>query len=191
MTKIQIPSGLLDENAELFSAQGKMMATHSGKVKSMFELPQSFLLALESEMRKNPSTEIALQMAGYNSLHAQLEKYAECRFGGFDMTADYSNGKFSEAEYHECGYRGNCPMEGVVCGFFKVNGQVISPFEIDMIKLLATEDTLPLIAEKLSVSINTFESRKQQLYEKMGVLSRARLVASCYDLQILTARPCL
>jgi hypothetical protein len=41
-------------------------------------------------------------------------------FGGFDFNADFKDGiKFSEAEYHECGFRGECPMEGIVCGFLE------------------------------------------------------------------------
>jgi DNA-binding CsgD family transcriptional regulator len=81
-------------------------------------------------------------------------------------------------------------MEGIVCGFFKIRGAIITPFEIQIIRHLATEDTLPVIAEKLKVSMNTFETKKQKLYEKIGVLSRARLVAICYDYQLLIAAPC-
>jgi DNA-binding CsgD family transcriptional regulator len=191
MTNIQIPSGLIDENIELFSTNGKMMATHLGSVKSIFDLPKEFLTILEKEMASAPSIVLALSLAGFKTKKAQLEKFAECRFGGFDFIADFKDGKLSDAEYHECGFRGNCPMEGIVCGFFKVNGKIITPFEIKMIHLLATEDTLPVIAEKLHVCMNTFEVKKKLLYEKLGVLSRARLVAVCYDLQILILKPCL
>lgn len=190
MANINIPSGLIDENIELFSIPGKMMATHSGAVKNLFDLPTAFLEKLKSEMYSKPSTVIALKMAGFDTEEKQLEKYSECHYGGFDFSADFKNGQFSESEYHDCGFRGECPMEGIVCGFFKVNNQIITPFEIEIIKLLATEDTLPVIAEKLKVCINTFEIKKQRLFEKLGVLSRARLVAKCYDLQILNLKPC-
>jgi DNA-binding CsgD family transcriptional regulator len=190
MTNIQIPSGLLDENIELFSASGKMMSIHSGQVKSLFDLPKSFLQVLKTEMQSSLSIVTALKLAGYKTKNAQLEKFSDCRFGGFDLTADFKDGKLSDAEYHECGYRGECPMEGIVCGFFKHQGQIITPFEIEMIKLLATEDTLPVIAEKLRVSMNNFEVKKKLLFGKLGVLSRARLVAVCYDLQILNLQLC-
>jgi len=190
MTNIPIPAGLINENIELFSTNGKMMATHLGSVKSIFELPKEFLVILKKEMLSTPSTVLALTLAGYKTQRQQLEKFAECRFGGFDFIADFKDGKLSESEYHECGFRGNCPMEGIVCNFFKVNGKIITPFEIKMIHLLATEDTLPVIAEKLKVCMNTFEVKKKFLYEKLGVLSRARLVAIGYDLQILILQPC-
>ena len=190
MTNIQIPSGIIDENIELFSTTGKMMALHNGAVKNLFDLPVAFLDILEKEMYKNPSTLIALELAGFKTKTDQMEKFSECRLGGFDMTADFKDGQLSDAEYHECGFRGECPMEGIVCGFFRVKGQIITPFDIHMIKLLATEDTLPVIAEKLQVCMNTFETKKQKLFEILGVLSRARLVAVCYDLQILMLKPC-
>jgi DNA-binding CsgD family transcriptional regulator len=190
MTNIQLPSGLIDDNIELFTTQGQMMATHSGLVKTLFDLPIDFLNMLSDEMHSYPLAVTALKMAGYKTKKAQLEKFSECRFGGFDLTADFKEGKFSEVEYHECGFRGTCPMEGIVCGFFKVNGQIITPFEIQMIKLLASEDKLPLIAEKLKVSMNNFETKKQRLFEKLGVLSRPKLVAVGYDLQILNLNLC-
>ncbi|MEZ0182623.1 LuxR C-terminal-related transcriptional regulator [Flavobacterium oncorhynchi] len=190
MTNIHIPSGLIDENIELFSVDGKIMATHDGHVKKLFNLPTEFLQKLKFEMYQTPSITKALTLAGYKTEKTQLEKFAECKFGGFDLTADYKDGTFSESEYHECGYRGVCPMEGIVCGFFKVNGEIITPFEIQIIKLLATEDTLPVIAEKLQVSMNNFENKKQSLFQKMSVLSRTKLVAKCYDLQILSLKLC-
>jgi hypothetical protein len=70
---------------------------------------------------QNPSTIIALKLAGFKTREQQLEKFSEC-FGGFDLTADFKDGKLSDAEYHECGFRGECPMEGIVCGFFRVKG---------------------------------------------------------------------
>jgi hypothetical protein len=190
MTKIQLPSGLIDDNIELFSTSGRILATHSGQVKTLFELPNSFIEILKKEMHSSVSIVTALKLAGYKTKKRQLEKFTECRFGGFDLTADFKDGKLSEAEYYECGYRGECPMEGIVCGFFKVNGNIITPFEISMIKLLSTEDTLPVIAEKLKVCMNTLEHKKQKLFEKLHVLSRARLVAVCYDLQILKIQSC-
>lgn len=191
MTNINIPSGLIDENIELFSVHGRMLAIHAGVVKTLFELPDEFLELLRHEMHSDISTLVALDMAGFHSEKQQLEKYAECRLGGYDLIADFKDGTIAEAEYHDCGFRGECPMEGIVCKFFRHNGHIISPFEIEIIKLLATEDTLPVIAEKLSISMNNFEAKKQMLFQKLQVLSRARLVAVAYDLQILNLRICL
>jgi DNA-binding CsgD family transcriptional regulator len=191
MTNIQLPAGLIDNNVELFKTPDAVMATHLGVVKPLLELPSVILDVLKKEMHSHPSILKALKLSGFTEIDDQLEKFAECRFGGFDMTPDFKDGKFSESEYHECGFRGSCDMEGIVCNFFKVNGQLISPFEINMVKLLATDDIQPVIAEKLNVSMNTFETKKQRLFEKLGVQSRPRLVAICFELQILSSSPCI
>jgi uncharacterized protein YjbI with pentapeptide repeats len=46
---------------------------------------------------QNPSTIIALKLAGFKTREQQLEKFSECRFGGFDLTADFKDGKLSDA----------------------------------------------------------------------------------------------
>lgn len=190
MTNIQIPAGLIDQNIELFKTADAVLGIHNGTVKPLFEMPLAFLDILKKEMRSHYSIVETLKLAGYKTEKSQLEKFAECRFGGFDLNADFKDGVLAESEYHECGFRGNCDMEGIVCNFFKVNGQIITPFEMQMIKHLATDDKLTLIAQNLKVSINTFETKKQRLFEKLGVMSRPRLVAYAFELQILTATVC-
>jgi hypothetical protein len=43
---------------------------------------------------QNPSTIIALKLAGFKTREQQLEKFSECRFE-FDLTADFKDGKLS------------------------------------------------------------------------------------------------
>ena len=185
MTNIVIPSGLLDENVELFSHKGEPMATHEGKVKFLFELPLHFLDAIKADLADNPAAELALELAGFLSDAEKLKKYTTCNFGNFDNEPDFKDGRLRNSEYFDCGYRGSCPMEGVVCKSVWVNDRVLSPFEIEMIEHLATERTLPVIAEDLKVCINTLETRKKVLFEKLKVFSRAKMVAVAYDLKIL------
>ncbi len=190
MTNIQIPPGLLDENIELFSESVNHlpMALHNGSVKPLFCLPAVFIQLIENDLSNNSAAELALELAGFKNREQKILKYTTCRFGAFDNTPDIKDGKLLASEYFECGHRGKCTMEGIVCSSIKIKGRVISPFEISMIKLLATEDTLPVIAEKLCISMNNFETKKKILFEKLEVFSRARLVAVAFDSQIL--QPC-
>lgn len=190
MANIQIPPGLLDENVELFSHNGEAMATHEGKVKYLFELPISFLDAIQADLDDNPAADLALELAGYTSRAEKLKKYATCSFGNFDNAPDFKEGKLMNSEHYDCGYRGSCPMEGIVCNSVWVNGRVLSPFEIRMIEKLATEKTLPVIAEELEVSMNTFETRKKILFQKLKVMTRARMVTVAYNLRILNVESC-
>ncbi|MBU7569775.1 MAG: hypothetical protein KAF41_03915 [Flavobacterium sp.] len=191
MTNINIPPGLFDENVELFSYEGTAMALHNGQAVKLFDLPAKFLKKIEKHLNQNEPAERALELAGYSSPEAKLNKYVVCRFGHFDSSPDFKNGELVDSEFVDCGYRGKCPMEGVVCGSVWINKRIVSTFEIQLIKLLAKEDTIPVIAEKLGISINTLETRKKILFEKLGVLSRPRMVSKCYDIGILKPVGCL
>lgn len=190
MTNINIPPGLFDENIELFSHDGKAMALYNGSAVHIFELPKDILNILSQHLINNKSAFTALELSGFETFAQKLEKYVMCRFGHFDHSPDIKDGEVRDSEYYECGFRGTCQMEGVVCSLVVVNKRVLSAFEIQMIKLLAKEDIIPVIAEKLNVSLNTLETRKKILFEKLGVFSRARMVSKCYELGILNPALC-
>jgi DNA-binding CsgD family transcriptional regulator len=156
----------------------------------LLDLPEETLEILHSDLNRNVPAKYSLLLSGIHDPIDQLKKYIACKFGGFDNAPDVVDGQLGSSELHDCGFRGVCPMEGIVCGTLRVNEHVISPFEIQMIHELATEKTLPAIAEILKVSINTFETRKKILFEKLNVFSRARLVAVCFEKQILTPLSC-
>jgi hypothetical protein len=46
-------------------------------------------------------------------------------FYGFDLTADFKDANFL-TEYHECGFRGECPMEELFADF-QGKGHIITP----------------------------------------------------------------
>ena len=190
MTNIQIPPGLFGEDVEVFSRNGEAMALHQGSVKSFFELPQEIIDVFRDDLQQNAAATMALELAGYDDPDDKLLKYCICRFGGFDQSPDFAGGTLNSSEHYECGHRGSCSMEGIVCGTLILNGRAITPFEIRMMKLLATEDTLPVVAGLLEVSMTTFELRKKLLFEKLGVMTRAGMVAAAYDCQILKPAVC-
>jgi hypothetical protein len=70
MTNIQIPSGIIDENIELFSTTGKE-ALPTVLLKT-FDLPLKFMETLEKCTKS--STIIALKLAGFKTREQQLEK---------------------------------------------------------------------------------------------------------------------
>lgn len=182
---MQFPSGLIDENVELFTHNNKQMALHNGQVKLLSDAPPYVLQLLTEDLNSNPAAVLALELSGYKTATEKLEKYTGCRYGGFDSAPDVINGQLAAAEYHECGYRGSCPMEGIVCSSPRINGRVLSPFETEMIKHLASEDIIPVMAEKMAVSVTTFEERKKLLFEKFNVLTRTGLVAEAFRNNLL------
>ena len=191
MSNIQLPSGLVDENTEVFSHNGEPMALHNGQAKKLFELPLTILRILNEDLKNNESAETALTLAGYTNEAERLKKYCVCRFGSIDASPDIVNGKLGKSEHYDCGFRGSCAMEGIVCGELFVNGHVLTPFEVRMIKSLSTEELLPVVAETLQVSMTTFEIRKKLLFEKLKVQTRSGMVSAAYKLGILNAAPCI
>ena len=191
MTKVSIPSGLFDDNVEFFSNENKPMALFNGKAQCFFDLPDSIQDLVWNELKEDKAAFLALKFSGYKTKREQLEKYTVCRFGGFDNVPDVVDGVLARCEYFDCGFRGNCQMEGIVCRSIVYRGSILTPQDMVMIKHLASEDTLPVIAEKMQMCINSFESHKKNLFEKLGVLSRARLVAVAFVHNLIKPSLCI
>lgn len=179
MTKIKITAGLLDNHVEIFEHDGKLFAIHQGQTKAFFDLPMSIINIFWRELLKEDEVIEQLTLNGYASPIEKLQKYVMCKYGSLDNSADVTNAILTH-EYYDCGQRGKCPMEGIVCKPIVFNGELLDHFELKMISLLATEDTLPVIAEKMGVCINTLDNKKKKVFQKFKVLSRAKLVAVAF-----------
>ena len=65
------------------------------------------------------------------------------------------------------------------------SNEVISPRELDVLRLLAEGASNQLIAERLSISIWTVKSHVTSLLTKLGVASRTQAAARARELRIL------
>lgn len=185
MTNIQLPAGLFDSNVELFSKNGQAMAIYKGEIKSVFDLPADLLTVLYTDLLNNDAAIIALNEENYTTKQEMLSKYIECRFGELDHVPDIVNGEIKAHEFVSCSLRGSCKMEGLVCLPINYNGQPLTDFELKLIDELATENTIPVMAENLGVCKNTLEFRKKILFNKLNVQSRARLVAVAFEQNLI------
>ncbi|MBG6215111.1 LuxR family maltose regulon positive regulatory protein [Cryobacterium sp. CAN_C3] len=61
----------------------------------------------------------------------------------------------------------------------------LSPREVDVLRLLATELTGPAIARELVVSLNTVRTHTKKIYAKLGVTSRRAAVRRATELNLL------
>lgn len=176
MTNINIPAGLFDGNIEFFNYEGNFMAFISGKPTPYKDFPENIKKLIADDLEQNPAANLALEFSGFTTDDQKTEKYGSCKFGGMDSIPDVVNNKLNQKEYHDCGFRGKCAMEGIVCSTVQHNGKALTPFELKLIRLLGTEMTLPVIAEELKVSDNTLDTKKKELFEIFNVQSRPRLV---------------
>ena len=190
MTNVTILPGLLDEHTEIFAHNQKAFAIHKGKTIDFFDLPKEYQEAIWSDILQEEGVFQVLEMNGFITKKSKLAKVAICRYGRLDNQADISQDYQLSHEHYDCGIRESCPMEGIVCKSVTYNGHVLSPFELKLLSLLATEDTTPVVAEKMKVSINTLDTRKKILFEKFGVLSRPRLVALAFFANLINPSLC-
>ena len=185
MTKLRITAGLLDNDVEIFEFNGKAFAVHNGQSKSFFDLPKEIIEVFWEELTYDVSALEELEKNGFVTKEQKLEKYIICLYGDLDKTADVIGEKLNQ-EYFDCGQRGSCPMEGIVCKPIRYKDHLLSHFELKMISLLATDDTIPVVAEKMGVCLNTLDQKKKKVFEKFGVLSRPKLVAEAFTYNLIS-----
>lgn len=109
-----IPSDL---NVELFAdpAQfGKCFFIRAGQTKTFNELTSKLLITLSLEYEMDKKAQKALVKMGISE-DQRLEQYNYCNRGRLDGIADIPvTGKLTH-EYVDCGRRGQCIGEGIVC----------------------------------------------------------------------------
>ncbi len=148
---------------------------------SVFDLP--FDLIKKIGLQISTIQKEALVIFGMETESQQLEQYVTCRFGGassipveFDTTTTV---------YWECGKRNTCNFEGIICGFVRYKGLIITPLEVRMMQLLSSELTNEQISEILQMGASTFDFKKQQLYEKLAVSSKQSVARIALELKII------
>jgi len=160
--------GMIDQGVEIFKTKEGVKVISSGTIIAFQDIPMPIYQILKENMVSDVKAFPILKHWYPNSELQQLEKFASCRFGGLDHTPDISNNILQDGEYHDCPFRGKCKGEGLVCRAVKYNGNTLSNQEISLLKLLATNDTNELIAEKLKISYGQFHKIKKLLYAKLG-----------------------
>lgn len=170
-----VPAGLIDQHIEFFADGHFIKATHNGKVNYLNELPASVLDLIEAELNKTPSAIKALDSLKISGRTDRLRIFLKCRFGGFDMQADFAEGELQETEYWDCGIRGKCQVEGKLCPSIRVQNGHLTRREIDVIRLVAEGMLDKEIADRLQISVHTVSNHKQNIENKTGLRSKVEI----------------
>src|SRR5690606_17754814 len=123
--------GMLDNSTEYFTKDGSVFKLKNGRIRKFEEVdahPELEAILAEDEQLKNTLSE----MCGANH-RKMLNKLASCRFGALDFEADFSNGT-AKHDYRDCPLRGKCIGENIVCKPLEINGEEISPKELDILR---------------------------------------------------------
>jgi DNA-binding CsgD family transcriptional regulator len=177
--------GMIDSNYEFFKSSGGLKVISSGTVLKFKDISMPLYQLLKERMKAEPDAMNILRSWFPNSELCQLEKFAECRFGGLDFTPDISESEIQDGEYWDCPLRGNCKGEGIVCKNLSFQGQVLTVFEIKMMRLVATNYTNEVIAELLEISFGQLHKLKQALYQKLNVQTKQEVTLIAGSLNLI------
>lgn len=177
--------GMIDSSYEFFKSPDGLKVMSSGNVLKFKDIPMPLYQFLKEHMKAEPETMKVLKSWFPNSELCQLEKFAECRFGGLDFIPDISDNDLQFGEYWDCPLRGNCKGEGIVCKNLSYNNNVLSAFEIKMMRMVATNYTNEVIAELLDISFGQLHKLKQVLYQKLNVQTKQEVTLIAGSLNLI------
>lgn len=181
----RLPAGMLagDLSTEMFGKREtrKVYGVSNGKTVSFNELnpkmrAQVFERLLNDEramkdLRHLPQTEA-------------IEHYAFCIFGAADSKPDFSeDGVLQQADNFICS--DNCVCLNWSSKKITIDGEVLTPRQLQIVKLLATDLCDKQIADKLGISLSTLDSHKKTLFDKCNVASKTGLVIKLIEQKII------
>lgn len=181
-----LPPGLLDGSIEFFIHEREIKCLYEGTVWKFESFPAEVIAVIEDDMLKNPKALKALADWDITDPNDQIRQYIGCRFGGFDYNADISgDGKVQYAEYVNCGRRGKCPYEGKLCASIQVEHGLLTPREIDVLKLIGQGLLDKEITDRLSITQDTLRTHKDNISAKAGIHRKSALAVLAYKLNLI------
>lgn len=174
-----IPAGIF-QGTEYFVESGTRWAMHNGRLMRYNQLPDHIQDKLESAFESDIRSQIALKKAGITGREA-FYFWLDCRYGAYDNTPDYKDGKLQEAEYNSSCKKINCPMRGIVCK----NPAGLNNQEVDTILCIQRGFTITEIADKLCKSAECIKSRIKNIKEKLEAKNSANAAVKALKRGIL------
>ncbi len=175
----KIPAGLFDGNVEIFEHEGKAFALFNGNKIPIHRLPNHIYSKLFDYFLSDKDAFKATDNKCM-SLSDRFNQFLICRFGSLDHNPDLdlSQENFTP-EFYDCGKRGNCPFEFVLCDKVTIKTESgdmhVTRKEVQIIRLIASGNTDVQTADRAGIALNTLLTHKKNIYSKLGVQSQAQL----------------
>jgi len=185
----QLPAGLIDENVEIFSANGFLKGIYKGKTFDFNKLPTivkiQFVNIYESEKLETPDCEKLIRKLFHcKNYQSELQQFTMCNYGGLDNAADFNKGSIPEKEYWNCGKRGKCKGELIVCKPHCIVKNNISLREIEIIKLISHGLQDNEMAIQLNLADSTITTHVRNIRKKLKVNNRGEIIRFAFNYNI-------
>lgn len=181
----QIPAGLMigDKSTELFGCREtkRVFALSNGQTIKFEELhPTKRALIFE----KLVSDEVAIQDLKDLPQAEAIEHFAFCVYGAADHEPDFDcNGNLKQADNFICS--NNCKCLKWESKNISIDGNKLTPREIEIVTLLASDQPDKQIADELGITESTLNTHKKHLFEKFNVFSKSGLITKAISNKII------
>lgn len=181
----QIPAGIMigDKRTEMFGCREtkRVFALSDGKTIPFQELnPIKRALIFEKLL----SDEAAINDLKELPQAEAIERFAFCIFGAADHEPDFcENGKLKEADNFICS--NNCKCLKWNSKNISIDGNRLTPRELEIVTLLASDKPDKQIADELEISESTLNTHKKHLFEKFNVYSKSGLITKAITNKII------
>ena len=188
MNATRLYPGMCDDSLEIFfhSEEQKLKAIDNGSVKDFSMVSQAkkkFLhLIIDTDAKL---AEVLENMFPQNS-EAQIEKLAQCRFGGLNFQPDYCG--TTQTHNHDiidCKIRDSCVGCGIVCKNLSYQGEEITATDVLAIQLMASDHKTEVLAEELNMPLGTFHVYRTKFFNRLGVKSKPELARVGVELGLI------
>lgn len=181
----QIPAGLMigDTSTELFGCRETkhVFGLSNGQTIKFEELhPTKRALIFEKLL----SDEVAIQDLKDLPQAEAIEHFAFCVYGAADHEPDFDcNGNLKKADNFICS--NNCKCLKWETKNITIEGNKLTPREIEIVTLLASDKPDKQIADELEITESTLNTHKKHLFDKFHVFSKSGLITKAISNKII------
>lgn len=176
-------AGLVCDNGEIFSHEGKSNMVFGGKRISFQNFPLAVIQKIDNSI--TPTQNQALDEMGIKSLVDRRHKWTLCNQASLDFIADFDPKKQNlTREVVECNLRGVCQQEGKLC-LTHAQASGLTFRELEVLTLIGLGYLNKEIADQLNISINTVPVFTKHLRDKTGCFRKADLALYARKLNLI------
>jgi len=171
------PAMINPKSTEFFTWKGEVQVIHNQTIHSFDEAPLPAIDLLAKALENDIKAIDGLTLMGIHKPVERLRKYAACRYGSLNESADFGdNGK--DDELISCSHRHQCKGFGLVCRKkFAVSGEKLSAREVEIGFEIAKGHSVEQIAEDLFVSLITIHSTLLHIKQKLNLSCRSAVAS--------------